>query len=513
MAAPLSTSASRGFLSTNPELAAADASVRWPVMISFLTAIHWLVTGTFLLVYASSLTHPHDSIPIFGLLIDLSYHCAFFTYGRVWPAAINALVYGWASTAGIGLIIWLMVRMGRTPLRLPVVLLTGLAFWNFGIAAGLIGIFLGNSTSVELLEFPAFATHILWISYVLMAISILATYLRRPAGNNHLGQAWLLVALLAFPWLLGAGSYLLGGTVPTGSGVMQDILDAWYVHGLYTLWLAPLGLGFLYYLIPKVSGLSIRFGGKARLAFWTWLVFAPWTAVHDLVGGPVPAETVTVGLILSGLIFIPVALIGLNLVPTALAGEEKHHGGIVLPFLTLAAVMFVAAGISEQVLSIRTANEVLRFTLFRETNFFLWVYGFFSFGAFGAIYYIVPRLLNFGWRSGLLVRAHYYASLYGILLVTAIVSFGGVMEGFTLENLDPNVTIVTANDVSISFFIATTMCLSIISIGNGIFAWHLGWMVVDWLRLRIRANATAAEILNEPYEAPALPASESEVAA
>jgi len=70
--------------------------------------------------------------------------------------------------------------------------------------------------------------------------------------------------------------------------VIQEVIGAWYVHGIYTLWLAPLGLGLLYYLIPKISGISIRFGSKAKVAFWTWIVFAPWTAVHDLVGGPSP---------------------------------------------------------------------------------------------------------------------------------------------------------------------------------------------------------------------------------
>jgi cytochrome c oxidase cbb3-type subunit 1 len=284
--------------------------------------------------------------------------------------------------------------------------------------------------------------------------------------------------------------------------VVQEVIDAWYVHGIYTLWLAPLGLGLLYYLIPKISGVSIRFGSKANIAFWTWIIFAPWTAVHDLVGGPFPAETVTVGLVLSGLIFIPVALIGLNLVSTAFKAEEQqgHHGGVVFPFLVLAAVLFVVAGFSEQILSIRSANELLRFTMFRECNSFLWVYGFFSFTVFGAIYYIVPRLLDFGWRSSLLVRIHYYSSLYGILLVIAMLGFGGVMEGNTLENPDVQVTIDTATGVVVSFHIAATMCLSLISIGNGVFALHLGWMLIDWLRLRVRGNRLAAEILLEPYE-------------
>jgi cytochrome c oxidase cbb3-type subunit 1 len=510
------TVAPRGFVSTDPELAAVDASVRWPVMVCFLSAVHWMVVGTFLLVYASSLTHPQDAFPILGWFVDLSDNFSMFTYGRVWPAAIDALVYGWASTAGLGLAVWLLARTSRAPACSPATLMTAVVFWNLGVAIGLTGIFLGDSTGVELLEFPAYASWILWLAYALFALWSVATYLGRRPGYDHIAQAWVLVALFAFPWLYGAGSILLSTSHPLpGSGVIQEVINAWYVHGIYTLWLAPLGLGLLYYLIPKISGISIRFGTKAKIAFWTWIIFAPWTAVHDFVGGPFPAETVTIGLILSGLIFIPVALIGMNLVSTAFTAEEKqgHHGGVVFPFFVLASVLFVVAGISEQILSIRSANELLRFTMFRECNQLLWIYGFFSFTVFGAIYYIVPRLLDFGWRSAALIKIHYYLSLYGILLVISILGFGGVMQGNILENTDVQVTIVTANDVSISYHIAATMCISLIAIGNGVFALHLGWMLIDWLRLRVRGNRLAAEILIEPYEGDAPAKASEEVAA
>jgi len=513
--------ANSGFKSTDRELAAVDASVRWPVIVCFLSAVHWMVVGTFLLVYASSLTHPQDTFPIVGLLVDLASNCSFFTYGHIWPAAVDALVYGWASTAGLGLAIWLLARMGRTPARAPAALMTGIVFWNLGIATGLTGIFLGDSTSVELLEFPAYASWILWVAYALFGLWAVATYLGRKPGQNHIAQSWLLVALFAFPWLYATGTTLLCTNLHSaspdlshtsdqsawvyplpGSGVMQGLLSAWYVHGLFTLWLAPLGLGLLYYLIPKMSGLDIQWGSRAQLAFWCWIIFAPWTAVHDLVGGPFPADTVTVGLILSGLICIPVVLIGMNLVGTAFRGEEQqgHHGGVIFPFLVLAAVFFVVAGASEQLLSVRAINQVLRFTMFRECNLFIWIYGFFSFTVFGAIYYIVPRLIDFGWRSSLLIRAHYYASLYGILLMIAMLGFGGIMQGLTLESSDPLTTIVNADQVALSFYIASTMCISLISIGNGIFALHLGWMLLDWLRLRVRRSALASEILLEPYE-------------
>src|SRR5277367_5198144 len=159
------TVAPRGFTSTDPELAAVDASVRWPVMICFLTSIHWMVVGTVLLVYASSLTHPQDSLPILGLFINLSEYCSFFTYGRVWPAAVDALVYGWATTAGLGLAVWLLARTCRTAIYAPGAVIIGVIFWNIGITLGLSGIFIGDSTSVELLEFPAYATWVLWLAY------------------------------------------------------------------------------------------------------------------------------------------------------------------------------------------------------------------------------------------------------------------------------------------------------------------------------------------------------------
>ncbi|HEV3270572.1 MAG TPA: cbb3-type cytochrome c oxidase subunit I [Candidatus Methylacidiphilales bacterium] len=509
------TVAPRGFTSTDPELAAVDASVRWPVMVCFLSAVHWMVVGTFLLVYASSLTHPQDAFPILGWFVDLSNNFSMFTYGRVWPAAIDTLVYGWAGTAGLGLAVWILARTSRTPVCSPATLMTAVVFWNLGVAIGLTAIFLGDSTGVELLEYPAYAAWALWVSYVLFGLWAVATYLGRRPGHDHIAQAWVLVGLFAFPWLYGAGSILLSWRPLPGSGVMQEVINAWYVHGVYTLWLAPLGLGLLYYLIPKVSGISIRFGTKTKVAFWTWVIFAPWTAVHDLVGGPFPAETVTVGLVLSGLIFIPVALIGMNLVSTAWVAEEKqgHHGGVVFPFLVLAALLFVVAGLSEEILSIRSANELLRFTMFRECNTLLWVYGFFSFVVFGAIYYIVPRLLDFGWRSALLVKAHYYLSIYGILLVIAMLGFSGVMQGNLLESTDEHVTILTATNLSISYHIAATMCISLIAIGNGVFALHLGWMLIDWLRLRVRGNRLAAEILLEPYEGEAPEKASEEVAA
>ena len=90
---------------------------------------------------------------------------------------------------------------------------------------------------------------------------------------------------------------------------------------------------------------------------------------------------------------------------------------------------------------------------------------------------------------------------------------GGAIEGQTLESTDPAVTINAANDVALSYRIAATVCISIIAIGNGVFALHLGWMILDWLRLRVRGNKLASELLVEPYEGDVAPVPKQEAAA
>src|SRR5580704_7121290 len=90
-----------------------DASCRLPVLSLFLHAAFWLLVSSLL-----------------GLIATLKFHapnfladCAWFTYGRVHPAHLNALIYGFAAQAGLGVTLWMVAHLGRTRLALgPVII-------------------------------------------------------------------------------------------------------------------------------------------------------------------------------------------------------------------------------------------------------------------------------------------------------------------------------------------------------------------------------------------------------
>ena len=86
------------------ERALIDASTRVPVLMFYASAIGWLLIGTLLGGFVSFKLHAPDWLS--GV--------SFLTWGRVSPAHLNIMIYGWASMAGMGTAIWIMARLCRT---------------------------------------------------------------------------------------------------------------------------------------------------------------------------------------------------------------------------------------------------------------------------------------------------------------------------------------------------------------------------------------------------------------
>ena len=115
-----------------------------PVMAWYISSVVWLLIGTALAMIASLKMHTPE------FLADTDW----LTFGRVRPAHLNAVIYGWASMAGIGTLLWLMAHLCRRTLVWPQGIFAGALGWNVLIAIGTWQILTGHGTSIEWLEFP-----------------------------------------------------------------------------------------------------------------------------------------------------------------------------------------------------------------------------------------------------------------------------------------------------------------------------------------------------------------------
>jgi cytochrome c oxidase cbb3-type subunit 1 len=440
------------------ERALIDASARVPVLFFYTTALTWLLAATAFGFISSVKLHQPELLSTFSWL----------TYGRVWPAYLNILTYGWASLAGIGTAIWITARLCRVPIRSPGLLILGGIFWNFAVTIGTIAILSGNSSGVEWLEYPRFSAAVLFMAYSLIAVWGVIMFRRRREGHTYITLWYFIAAFFWFPWMLGAA--YLSVFVFHVHGVVQASVAAWYAHNVVALWLGSIGLGTIYYLIPKVVGRPVHSYHLASLGFWSFALFAGWTGATRLSGGPVPVWMVSAGTVACIMMLIPVATVTVNYVLTMRGQYNMVYHSPTIRFVFYGAFAWSLLNIIAVIASMRSVDRVTHFTHFIVAQMHLGLYAFFSMVIFGSMYYIVPRLVGCEWLSASFIRIHFWGSAYGIGLLIAMLIFGGVAEGMIWD--DPNRTIAQVVQQTLPYLRGRTIAWLLIGAAHAFFSVH-----------------------------------------
>ena len=446
------------------ERALIDASTRLPVLLFYASAIVWLLIGTLLAGFVSFKLHAPD------LLSNIS----FLTWGRLRPAHMNVMVFGWASMAGIGTSIWLMARLCRTTLRHPLLLIAGASFWNFGVLLGVGGILAGDSTGYEWLELPRYAVVVLFIAYSLVVSWAMLMFRFRRGDNIYITQWYLLGAFLWFPWAYGAAQVMLF-VVPV-QGVMQEAVTWWFANNLLFLWFGAIGLGTAYYMIPKVIGRPVYSYHLATIGFWTYAFFASWTGMQRVVDGPFPAWMITASIAATILTIIPVATVGLNHHMTMRGYFGLLRYSPTLRFTVFGAISYTAFSAVGVLISLRSVARYVHFTQASIAYSHLGLYAFFTMVMFGAMYYIVPRLVGREWRYASLIKLHFWASAYGVGLMVLMLLVGGFVQGSSMN--DPSLAFSESTQSILPYLRGRSVSGLLLTFAHFAFAFHFGLMLL-----------------------------------
>src|SRR6266700_5195244 len=463
------------------ERALIDASTRVPVLMFYASAIVWLLLGTLLAGFTSFKLHSPD------LLSNVS----FLTWGRIRPAHLNVMLYGWASNVGMGTAIWLMARLCRTTLRHPLLLVTVGGFWNLGVLLGICGVLMGASTGYHWLEFPSYAAWTLFVGYSLIASWAVLMFRFRRGDPIYITQWYLLAAFLWFPWMYLAAQTMLF-IVPV-QGVLQAAVNWWYANNLLFLWFGAMALGTAYYMIPKVIGRPVYSYHLATIGFWTYGLFSSCTVMQRLVDGPFPAWMVTASIAATILTIIPVATVGLNHHMTMQGYFPLLRYSPTLRFTVFGAISYTVFSVVGVLISLRSVARYVNFTQASMAYSHLGFYAFFTMVIFGSMYYIVPRLVGREWRYGSLIKLHFWASAYGIGLMTLMLLAGGFLQGENMEN--PSLPFSETVETVLPYLRGRSLAGILLTASHFVFAYHFGLML-----LGLGRTSTVPTFLN-PVEA------------
>lgn len=460
---------------------AIDDSARTPTVVYFAGAVLWLIVGTLFGVMTSlKFTYPDwlGDVPA-------------LTFGRIRPAHLNTIMYGWASLAGAGMIVWLTARLCRVPLQWGWLHYLSAILWNLGVLFGTIAVLAGYSQGLEWLEFPRFAGGMIAVAFLLFAASVFQTFRVRQVEHLYVSLWYILASMIWFPLL-----YVVAN-LDMYQGVVQGAMNWWYGHNALAVWFTPIGLAGAYYFIPKVIGRPIYSYYLGLLGFWAFALFYNWNGLHHLVGGPIPTWMITVSIVASVMMVVPVMAVAVNHHLTTVNHFRMLKYSPTLRFVVFGSMSYTAVSFQGSLESIRSFQEVAHFTHYTIGHAHLGVYGFLTMILFGAMYYIMPRLAKWEWPYPKLIKAHFWSTAIGIAVYVVTLSVGGWIQGVQLNDAStPFMDVVRATK---PWLWGRTIGGTLMMVGHFIFAYQF-FMIIKRAGPRRFAPALFRE--PAPIEAP-----------
>jgi cytochrome c oxidase cbb3-type subunit I len=452
-----------------------DSSARLPLLLIFSAGAFWLVLSSMLGLISSIKFHSPDF---------LSAH-SWLTYGRVRPAFVDSLLYGFCLQAGMGAGLWLVARLGRAALN-PLPILAGAKLLNIGVALGVIGILHGDASGFDTLNFPRYAAALIFGGYVLIGVPAVLAFHRRTIRTLFVSQWFLLAAFFWFPWVYSTGN-LLVVAFPV-RGVVQPIIAWWYAANFQFVWMSLVGLAIAFYLVTKVTGRALVSHNLALFAFWGLILFGSWTGIPRTA--PVPAYLPTISTVCTVLTILVLLAVALMVWKTAEGNLGLLWGSRSLRFVTVGLACFLLAGLMNIIDSTAPAGSVTNFTWFTIARTQLLVYGFFAMTLFGAVYFILPQVVGRELPFTKWVGMHFWIATAGIVLGLVPLALGGIVQGRNL--LNPNVAFVDVAKSTLMFLRISTMGDVLILAGHVLLFINLALLVVSLGRVACQAFVAEA---------------------
>ncbi len=426
------------------------------VTFLFLTcSIVWLLVATAAGLFSSIKLHEPDLLA----------NQAWLSFGRLRTIHLNAVAYGWAPMAALGIAMWMLPRLLKTHLVGARYAIVGAMVWNAAMVAGLGCIAAGISDGLEWLEIPWQVDILFVIGGALVGLPLVYTLQARKVQHLYVSVWYMGAALFWFPTL-----FLVGNLPAVHFGVQQAAMNWWFGHNVLGLFYTPMALASVYYFLPKIIGRPIQSYNLSLLGFWTLAFFYGQVGGHHLIGGPVPGWLITLSIVQSVMMIVPVIAFSVNQHLTMKGYFNRLIHSPTLRFIVLGGMMYTLSSVQGSFEALRSINTVAHFTHFTVAHAHLGLYGFFTMVMFGAIYFVMPRVMAWEWPYPSLISLHFWLVVIGFGIYFIGLSIGGWLQGLAM--LDATKPFIDSVTVTIPYLKSRSVGGAIMGLGHLVFAGH-----------------------------------------
>lgn len=433
----------------------------------------YLGTATFWLLFGTTVG---EYLGIKFVAPDVD-HWSWLSFGRLRPVHTNAVFWGWASLAMVGLGYYVVPTVSNARLTSIRCGWWTLGLINAAVLLGSITLMAGiNNSGGEYREYIWPVMLLFAIGIVLSLWNFLSTIARRQTEEIYISN-WYMIAALIFVIVISVTAYL-----PFWQhGLGETITQGYYMHQGVGMWFMMYLLGLVYYFLPQQLNTPIFSYSLGLLAFWTQILFYTVIGSHHFIFSSIPWSLQTIAIIGSMGMVIPVVAGTANFLLTFKGGFHKVANSYTLPFFLVGVVFYFTGSMQGTAEAFRSTNLIWHFTDFTVAHSHLTMYGIITFLLWGCIYAVVPRLTGYEPPQAT-VGAHFWMALVGLMFYTVPLMLGGTLRGLAWLEGQPFIDTVV---MMAPYWLWRAIGGTLMWLSHWIFAFNMYQMLGGSSRLRL----------------------------
>jgi cytochrome c oxidase cbb3-type subunit 1 len=390
--------------------------------------IWYLISATIWLLFGTSVGE-YVGIKFVAPEVD---SVSWLSFGRLRPVHTNAVFWGWASLAMIGLAYYVVPRVSNTKLYSMKMGWYSLHLINLSVLVGTISLMAGiNNGGGEYREYIWPIMLLFAIALVMTLINFYKTIGKRTTREIYISN-WYIVSAIIFTIVIALVAYIPWWQ----NGLGETIVQGYYMHQGVGMWFMLFTLGLVYYFLPQQLNKPIYSYSLGILAFWSQILFYTLIGSHHFVFSSIPWWLQTVAIVGSAGMAIPVIAGTTNFLMTFNGAWYKVKDSYTLPFFLVGTIFYFTGSMQGTAEAFRSTNLFWHFTDFTVAHSHLTMYGIICFFVWACIYAIVPRFTG---REApqITIGAHFWLALIGLMFYTVPLMYGSTLKGLMWSDGKP----------------------------------------------------------------------------
>lgn len=351
-------------------------------------------------------------------------HYSWLSFGRLRPVHTNAVFWGWASLAMLGLAYYVIPRVSNIAIASIKTGYRSLILINSAVILGSLFLMAGiNNGGGEYREYIWPVMALFGFGVIISLNNFIKTIAKRKTREIYVSN-WYIISAMLFLLVIAFVAYWPGWQ----TGLGETIVQGYYMHQGVGMWFMLFNLGLMYYFLPQQLNKPIYSYSLGIIAFWAQILFYTLIGTHHFIFSAIPWWLQTIAIVGSVGMVIPVVAGTTNFLMTFKGSWNKLSGSYTLPFYLIGIIFYFTGSLQGTAEAFRFTNLIWHFTDFTVAHSHLTMYGIICFMLWGFVYTIVPRLTGKE-PPQITVGAHFWLALVGLLFYTVPLMYGSTLRG------------------------------------------------------------------------------------